>query len=233
MARKKSSGKKRAKAREARPKAASKSKRKVSSKKSAKKPRSTKKTSKAVSKSKASKPVKASSKFNLIVSFDPNHIGSAEKELNEVLTKIGEKPKITSTEVEGLFKVAVSDARKVVGRLINLCKADPNMFVVTHNYTPIDNWCKSELADMQKRIKSLESGIDHSDRWKMNLSKRHWKKMDGTQLIVKLTNVVDRKNVDLTTPQKIVQVEIIGKEAGISLLKPNETLNVPKLKGEA
>ncbi|MBI2663788.1 hypothetical protein HYX10_00410 [Candidatus Woesearchaeota archaeon] len=86
---------------------------------------------------------------------------------------------------------------------------------------------------MQKKIKPLESGIGTSERWKMVLNKRHWDKMKGTKLIIKLTESISRAKVDLENPQKIVQVEIIGKEAGISLIEPGEALNVPKLKEEA
>ncbi|MAG15440.1 hypothetical protein CMO88_00090 [Candidatus Woesearchaeota archaeon] len=196
-----------------------------------KKAKAKKSVKKAVKKSSSAK--KVSGKFNLIVSFDPNHAGTAENELTEALKKIGEKPKLAATGVEGLFKVAVSDARKVVGRLRDLCHADPNLFVATHHYTPIDVWCKSELSQMQKNIKKLESGIGESEKWKMNLNKRHWNKMDGIKLIIKLTDSIDRENVDLSNPKKIVQVEIIGKEAGISLLELEDLFDVAEIKDEA
>src|SRR3989338_1516377 len=57
---------------------------------------------------------------NMIVTFDPNHRGTAELELREVLKQVGEKPQIGQTEVEGLFKVAVSDARKAAAKIRGL-----------------------------------------------------------------------------------------------------------------
>lgn len=200
--------------------------RKKSSKKAAAK-------NKPAKKAKAAKKPAVSGKFNLIVTFDPTHVGTAQNELNEVLKKIGEKPRIEASEVEGLFKVAVSDARRVVGRLRELCKADPNLFVATHHYTPVDVWCKSDVAQMQKNIKPLALGIGASEKWKMSLNKRRWDKSGATELIIKLTEVIERENVDLTSPQKIVQVEVIGKEAGISLLTPKELFDVAEIKGRA
>jgi len=38
--------------------------------------------------------------------------------------------------------------------------------------------------------------------------------------------VVDRKEIDLKKPEKIIKVEIVGKDAGISLLEPDEFLIV-------
>ena len=50
-------------------------------------------------------------------------------------------------------------------------------------------------------------------------------------MIMKLTEVIDKPKVDLSNPDKIVQVEIVGKQAGISLLAKDELLEVSKLKG--
>ena len=169
---------------------------------------------------------------NMIVTFDPNHRGTAELELREVLKQAGEKPQIGQTEIEGLFKVAVSDARKAVAKIKSLCGSNPNLFSVTHHYTPIDRWCSSDISTMQKAIKQASAGIGQNEKWKMGLNKRHWDQLEGVKLIMKLTDVIDRKEVDLDNPAKIVQVEIIGKEAGIALLTPKDTIDVAKEKEE-
>ncbi|MBI3037199.1 hypothetical protein HYY73_05635 [Candidatus Woesearchaeota archaeon] len=169
---------------------------------------------------------------NMIVTFDPNHRGTAEIELREVLKQAGERPQIGQTEVEGLFKVAVSNARAAAAKIRGLCSSNPNLFAVTHHYTPIDNWCQSEVPAMQKAIKAASAGIGTSEKWKMGLNKRHWDKLEGVKLIIKLTDVVERKNVDLDNPDKIVQVEIIGKEAGVALLTPNDIVDVAAEKAE-
>ncbi len=212
----------------------------VSKRAKARKPKAVKRAAKkpaARKAGKAAKPVmkakSPSGKFNMLVTFNPNHSGTAGKELNEVLQKIGEKPRIMSSNIEGLFKVSVSDARKVVSRLRSLCQADPERFISTHHYVPIDKWCKSDIAEMKRLIKSLVPGIGKSDRWKMTLNKRHWDKAGQTDIIMSLTGVIDRDNVDLDNPQKIVQVEIIGKEAGISLLQAAEILDVMEIKEKA
>ena len=83
---------------------------------------------------------------------------------------------------------------------------------------------------MQKLIRQVSEDIETNEKWKMGLNKRHWDKLEGVQLIIKLTDVVDRKNVDLDNPDKIVQVEIIGKEAGIALLAPKDVLDVAREK---
>ena len=169
---------------------------------------------------------------NMIVTFDPNHRGTAELELMEVLKQAGEKPQIGQTEIEGLFKVAVSDSRKAAAKIRSLCGSNPNLFAVTHHYTPIDHWCQSDVVAMQKLIRAASSGIGQNEKWKMGLNKRHWDQLEGGKLIMKLTDVVDRKHVDLDNPDKIVQVEIIGKQAGVALLTPRDLVDIAREKGD-
>ncbi|MBI2144647.1 hypothetical protein HYU17_05910 [Candidatus Woesearchaeota archaeon] len=207
--------------------------------KAVKKAKARPKAAKAVKKAVAAKPAQLplgatplKGQANMIVTFDPNHKGTAELELREVLKQVGEKPQIGQTEVEGLFKVAVSNARAASARVRSLCRSNPNLFSVTHHYTPIDKWCPSDVPAMQKVINAVSEGIGQNEKWKMGMNKRHWDKLEGVQLIVKLTDVVNRKNVDLNSPDKIIQVEIIGKETGIALLKPSEIVDVAKEKVE-
>ena len=79
---------------------------------------------------------------------------------------------------------------------------------------------------MQKAVKSLVPKIGENEKWKMDLEKRHYHKLEYEELIVKLTDVVDRRKIDLKKPKKIIKVEIIGNNAGISLLEPGELLAV-------
>ncbi len=64
----------------------------------------------------------------------------------------------------------------------------------------------------------------------MDIAKRCYEKYHTTELIMKLTEVVDRPKVDLKNPDKIIRVDIIGNDAAISLLNKDETLNIPALK---
>lgn len=170
-------------------------------------------------------------KANLIVSYDPSHIGSAKEEVENVLKEVKHSFKHLKQDVDGLFNLGVKDARKTVKSLSQLCKKKPEFFEKTFHWVPIDKWCKSTVVDMQKIVKKIEKDIKKTEKWKMELNKRHYKKGgDTVELIIKLTDVVDKPNVDLKKPQKIIKVEIIGNKAGLSLLKADELLNTLKTK---
>ncbi|MBU2497197.1 MAG: hypothetical protein KJ767_04015, partial [Nanoarchaeota archaeon] len=94
---------------------------------------------------------------------------------------------------------------------------------------PIDEWVKTDVKKLQEATKKLGEKIKKEEKWKMNLNKRNYEG-NTRELIMKLTDPIDKPNVDLSNADKIVQVEIIGNKTGISLLTKDELLEVMKLK---
>ena len=165
-------------------------------------------------------------KANLLISYEPTHALLAKEEASSLLSSVKEKPKFLEADTPGLFKISVKDARKAVKELSKTYKKDKEKFKYTCNYVPIDDWCKSSVAEMQKKIKTFDKVIKNNEKWKMELHKRKYK--DDGKLIVKLTEMINKPKVDLEKPDKIIKVEIIGKEAGISLLNKDELFSVKK-----
>lgn len=162
----------------------------------------------------------------LIVTYDPAHLQSCQESLMDVMDKVGAKPKLLKSKYSGIFLIDIPKAKEIVKKLIALSKKDADIFGKTHRYIPVDKWVSSKVPDMQKAIKSLVPKIGENEKWKMDLEKRHYHKLEYDELIVKLTDVVDRRKIDLKKPKKIIKVEIIGTNAGISLLEPGEFLAV-------
>lgn len=162
---------------------------------------------------------------NLLVSFDPSHEGSAKEKIDGILKEVDKKAKVMKIE-EGLAYASVPDPKKAIEGLMEIAKKDKGKFDHTFNWWPVDKWCKAEVADMQKAITEIQKEIGESERWKMDLSKRHAKKEYPKDLIIKLTDVVDKKKVDLDNPEKIIRVEIVGDKAAISLFDVSGYINV-------
>jgi len=223
-------GKKKIKARK---KTAGKAKRKavkkkkpVKKKKAAKKKVSKKKPKAIAKKTKEQAPSTA----NLMVTYDPNHQVMAEAEVSDVFKRINEELNFLRSEIEGVFKIRTSRPRDAVKKLVKLCLAEPDIFKMTYQYVPIDTWCASDVKEMQQVIRELETDIKSSEKWKMMLNKRSYD-MPAIDLVIALTDVVDKPRVDLKNPEKVIRVEIFGNKAGIALLRADESLSVMKLKG--
>lgn len=167
---------------------------------------------------------------NLIVTYDPTHKESAVVEIENLAKSAKEKARVLKAE-EGVAEVIVGNAKKLVKQLTELCKKDAEKFAYTFHWIPIEKWTKNAIPDMQKIIKEIQKDIAAAEKWKMDLKMHKQKeKVDEIKLILKLTEVVEKPKVDLEKPQKIIKVEIIGNKAGLSLLLPEEYLNVAKFK---
>jgi len=162
----------------------------------------------------------------LLITYDPAHIESSKEKVEMLFKEIKSKPEFLKSKYSGIFLLNASKPKEVVKKLKALSKNSSELFGKTYRYIPVDKWVKSEIPVMQKAIKSLVPKIGENEKWMMDLEKRHYHKYDYKELIVKLTDVVDRKNIDLKKPKKIIKVEIVGKDAGISLLTPDELLTV-------
>ncbi|MCP3683450.1 MAG: hypothetical protein GY861_12255 [bacterium] len=210
-----------------------KAKKAVTQKKKAKKTVAKKKTTKKPVKKIAKKTtsvVKSSAKANMLITYDPNHRGTAEAEINGVFNSIGQSVTLIESGIDGLFRASTPNPKQAVKALLELCYGNPSLFSVTNRYIPVEKWCESEIPEIQATIRSMVSRIGIEEKWKMGLNKRHWDKVHGTELIIQLTDVIDREHVDLVNPDKIVQVEIVGDDTGVSLLNSDEVLDVPKIK---
>ena len=167
---------------------------------------------------------------NLLISYDPTHAGKAQAEIEAVFSDVGEKPEFLKSDIEGLFLMKTkSDPKELVKKASEICKKDSSKFECTFHWVPIDKWVKSSVSDMQKVMKDINNKLNPEESWKLDLNKRQYEGKT-TDLIMQLTENIDKPKVDLSNPQKIVKVEIIGKKAGISLLDPSEILDAPRIK---
>ena len=166
---------------------------------------------------------------NLLVTYDPNREASARQEIQEVLQKVNQSPVHMESVMSGVMKVQVPDAKAAVRNLREYCAQKPEKFSRTFHWTPIDRWCPTEIAGMKKIIDELGKQIRETEKWKIKIDKRECD-MHERELIVQLTANINKPNVDLQNPEKILKIDILGKETGVALLKSEEYLSVPKMK---
>ncbi len=168
---------------------------------------------------------------NLLVSFEPSCYASAKAEVESVLKELKQEGKFLDSEIDGLFKIKIKDSKKAVKDLNKKKDELAELFEKTFHWTPIDKWVKSNIKDMQSALKKYNKEIKEKDKWMMDLNKRKFSKGGSTvDLIIKLTEFIDKPNVDLKKPDKIVKVEITGNKAGIALLNKDELFNSLKIK---
>ncbi len=160
---------------------------------------------------------------NLLVTHDPSHSGSAKEEVEKALKAIKQKAKFLKSSIDGIFMLRVANPKKAV-KVLGKIKSRKGLFEHTFYWVPIEKWVATNIKVMQKEIKKLQKGIKKTEKWKLDLHKRHFDSMHTTELIMQLTDVIEKQKVDLENPQKIVEVQILGKKTGLSLLNKDELL---------
>lgn len=167
---------------------------------------------------------------NILVTFHPNEKEQAKNEITKLLKEIDHPAQsIDAVEVDGVYAVRTfEDGKVAIAKLRSICQQQPGKFRHTFHWVPIDHWVPSNIESMKKMARELGNGIGRNERWKMHLHKRHSKE-HMEELILELTDPIERGVVDLTHPEKIVVVEIIGALAGMALAKVDEVLDVQEM----
>jgi len=159
--------------------------------------------------------------FNILVTYAYDFLGT-RREIARVLALLGdETPTIRRTLVKGIVGVLTSlDVHELSKELQRIASDKPNEFHFTQRWIPVDLWTASDIPSMKEGVKKVAK-IGADERWMMVVEKRRYETYHTSEIIRELAEAVDGK-VDLTSPEKIIRVDILGPYAGISLLRPSE-----------
>jgi len=168
--------------------------------------------------------------FNLLVSCPWAMSGAAIREVAGLLKMLGDgKPVIKRTAARGIIGVKTSvDARIVVQELGSILRDDPMVFRYTLKWVPIDLWVNSDLESMREAVLTLRDRIKPGECWRMTVEKRRYTQYHRIDIIKELAKLVDER-VDLKNPDKIIRVDIIGRNAGVSVLSPQQIFSSTRL----
>jgi tRNA(Ser,Leu) C12 N-acetylase TAN1 len=172
-------------------------------------------------------------RYNLLVTFHPYEAGLAEREVRKRIEEAGENVEnIERSSINGVFCVSVSgDARRLVRSLREEMQEAPEMLSHTFHWVPIDKWVQADDETMLGEVKRAAEGIDEDETWMMHVHKRHHPK-HSEELMLFLTEPIQKGKVDLKHPEKVIAVEVLGSMAGISLLNGDELINANKMRQE-
>jgi tRNA(Ser,Leu) C12 N-acetylase TAN1 len=164
--------------------------------------------------------------FNLLVSSSWRGFRGASREIRGLLRTLGdEAPTVGRTLVKGLVGVKTTlDPRKVVGELSQLFEREPRRFRFTGKWVPVDRWTASDLESLNVAVAALRDRIRPGERWRMTVQKHRYTRHHADEVIAALAGLISEK-VDLTHPDKIVRVDLIGDVAALAVVTPTEVFS--------
>jgi tRNA acetyltransferase TAN1 len=168
--------------------------------------------------------------FNVLATTSRGNEGYARSELRYLLEKVGDPTAtVERTGISGLITIKTSlDPIEAVEKLRTLLRERPYEFRYTLRVIPIEIVVPTGLDQVQRAVVDLGSKIGESETFRVTVEKR----FSGTatkDIIEAAANVIKRK-VNLSEPDKIVLIEVVGGLTGVSVVRPEDTLSVLKEK---
>ena len=166
--------------------------------------------------------------FNLLVTTARGSEEDACSEIWYLLGEIGDTTvKVERTGITGLISAkTMLDPFEVIEKFRQILKERPYEFRYSLRIIPVEKVVATDLDEIQRAIIEFGAKIKENESFRVTVEKRFTS--TPTNAIVEVAaNVIERR-VDLTSPDKIVLIEVVGGLTGVSVLKPNEILSIAK-----
>lgn len=160
--------------------------------------------------------------FNLLVSTYRFREEDAYDEILDLLDRFGDPDaEAEVTQVSGIILARTAiDALCVVEKLKALVAQEPWEVRYILRVLPVERVVPAELEDIQGAARDLASRIGPGESFRVTVEKRH-SPLHSREIIDYIADVVERK-VDLDDPGWTILVEIVGRDAGVSVLKKGQ-----------
>jgi len=168
--------------------------------------------------------------FNLLITTSRGNEEDACSEIWYLLGEIGDSAaKVDKTGITGLIAAKTAfDPFDVIEKLREILKERPYEFRYTLRVIPIEKVVRTDLGAIERTVTELASKIKENESFRVTVEKR-FTEMSTKDIIEAAAANIERK-VDLSSPDKIVLIEVVGGLTGISVIKPEQILSVMKEK---
>jgi tRNA acetyltransferase TAN1 len=168
--------------------------------------------------------------FNLLATTYRRDEGHARSELRYLLEQIGDKTAaVDRTGVSGLIVAKTAlDPYDAIRKFREILQERPYEFRYMLRVIPIEKVVHTSLEQIQDAAKELGSKITEGETFSVKVEKRFTE--THSRDIIEAAAAVIKRKVNLTKPDKILLVEVVGGLTGVSIAKPDEILSVLKEK---
>ncbi len=166
--------------------------------------------------------------FNLLVSTSRFNEKNATAELWFTLLMCGDAyPIISRTQFPGLITSLTNLKPKTMISKIKEClQKNPHFFSFILKIVPIDFTCETDTKTINYIIQQhYQDFIYKEDSFKIILKRRHHEKIERNNFIEFLAKDIDNR-VNLENPDKVIRIEVLGNNSGVSFLKKNDIIKI-------
>jgi tRNA acetyltransferase TAN1 len=137
--------------------------------------------------------------------------------------------KVDKTGIRGVIAArTVLDPFNVINKLRTILKERPYEFRYTLRVIPVEKVVRTDLDEIRRSVTELEGRIGENETFRVTVEKRFTS--IPTREIIEAAAANIQHKVNLTRPDKIVLIEVVGGLTGVSVIKPEDMISVVKEK---
>lgn len=166
--------------------------------------------------------------FNLLITTSRGNEDNVCSEILYLWGEIGDTVvTVDKTGITGLIvaKTAFSPF-EIIEKLRGILKERPWEFRYTLRVIPIEKVVPTDLREIERVATELASKIKENETFRVTVEKR-FTKLSSKDMVEAAAANIERK-VNMTSPDKIVLIEVIGGFTGISVIESTDILSVVK-----
>ena len=168
--------------------------------------------------------------MNLIITCPRHFEEEASEEVKRILIELGDQePKIIISSMPGILTCITSlNPIESIEKIREKILDEPWSVRYCLRIIPIQGVCKTNIKEIEDEILKKIGVIKSEDSYRITIEKRN-SKVSSDEIISKIAKNILNK-VSLDSPDWVILIEIIGDEAGVSVIRNNNILSVEKTK---
>ena len=168
--------------------------------------------------------------MNLIITCPRHFEEEASEEVKRILIELGDhEPKIIISSMPGILTGITSlDPIESIEKIREKILDEPWSIRYCLRMIPIQGVCKTNIKEIEDEILKKTGVIKSEDSYRITIEKRN-SKVSSDEIISKIAKNISNK-VSLNNPDWVILIEIIGDDAGVSVIRNNNILSVEKTK---
>ncbi|MEM3797371.1 MAG: THUMP domain-containing protein [Candidatus Bathyarchaeia archaeon] len=168
--------------------------------------------------------------FNILATTSRGNEDETCSELWYLLNEIGDSaPVVDKTGVAGLIVAkTIFNPFEVIEKFRRILRERPYEFRYTLRVIPIEKVVRTDIVEIQRAAAELSAKIAPNESFRITVEKRFTE--TSTRDIIEAAAANIKRKVDLSNPDKILLIEVIGGLTGLAVIRPNDILSVVKEK---
>jgi len=167
--------------------------------------------------------------LNLLVTSQKGSEAKASAEFKEIALQRGHrKLHIEKSGFDGVLEIEIENSRDFIAFMRDYVRSEPFRVHFIQRMIPVDVVVDTNLEQIKEAASQIAQQVLSGETFKIDSTERD-SPISRKELIDTIAGLVDRK-VNLNSPDKVFNVEVLGEYTAMSVVRPDEILSITKLK---